>query len=140
MVGSFYESLVLSHFEGRYIWCVQVAIEEGKNMGAKIVLGDQDIDITMKHLGEQMSMQDAFKFFGQPMPNDIAQQMSGEAPTADMFERLRDRKIVRRFSEEMEKGAPALTKVSQFSTFSHQFASNLQGRFFFVFQVTLSWR
>ena len=84
-------------------------------MGAKIVLGDQDIDLTMQHLGEQMSMQDAFQFFAQPMPRDVAQQMSGssDAPksTGDMFERLRDRKIVRRFNEEMEKGAPALTKV-----------------------------
>ena len=92
-----------------------MAIEEGKNVGAKIVLGDQDIDLTMKHLGEQMSLQDAFQFFAQPMPRDVAQQMSGssDAPknTGDMFERLRDRKIVRRFNEEMEKGAPALTKV-----------------------------
>lgn len=99
---------------------MKVAIEEGKKAGAKIVLGDQDIDITMKHFGEQMSMSDALQFFARPMPSDIAKKMSAAynspAPgnftdPAQMFEQLRDRKIVREFNEVMEREAPAFTRV-----------------------------
>jgi hypothetical protein len=91
---------------------MKVAIEEGKKLGAKIVLGDQDVDITMKHFGEQMSMSDALQFFSRPMPNNIAQKMA-TTPTnpAQMFEQLRDRKIVREFNEVMQRDAPAFTKV-----------------------------
>ncbi|KAG0566075.1 hypothetical protein KC19_7G036600 [Ceratodon purpureus] len=98
---------------------MKVAIEEGKKVGAKIVLGDQDIDITMKHFGEQMSMSDALQFFSRPMPSNIAQKMgaanarsqAGNANPAQMFEQLRDRKIVREFNEVMERDAPAFTRV-----------------------------
>lgn len=95
---------------------IRVAIEEGKKVGAKIVLGDQDIDITMKHFGEQMSMSDALQFFARPMPSDLAQKMSdaynaGGSDPAQMFEQLRDRKIVREFNAVMEREAPAFSRV-----------------------------
>lgn len=95
---------------------ISVAIEEGKKVGAKIVLGDQDIDITMKHLGEQMSMREALQFFARPMPSDLAQKMSdaynaGGSDPAQMFELLRDRKIVRELNVVMEREAPALSRV-----------------------------
>ncbi|KAG0580899.1 hypothetical protein KC19_4G208900 [Ceratodon purpureus] len=98
---------------------MKVAIEEGKKVGAKIVLGDQDIDITMKHFGEQMSMSDALQFFSRPMPSNIAQKMgaansrsqAGNANPAEMFEQMRDRKIVRELNEVMERDAPAFTRV-----------------------------
>jgi beta-phosphoglucomutase-like phosphatase (HAD superfamily) len=69
----------------------------------------------MQQLGKfniNMSPQEAFKFFGQRMPDDIAQTIGGR-PTSDedMFERMRNRKVVRRFNEEMEKGAPTIYKV-----------------------------
>lgn len=85
-------------------------------MGAKIVLGDQDIDTTLKQMGKfnlNMSIQDTFQFFGQRMPDDIASTIGGKyASHEDMFEKMRDRKVVRRFNEEMEKGAPSIYKVS----------------------------
>lgn len=97
---------------------MKVAIEEAKKVGAKIVLGDQDIDITMKHFGEQMSMSDALQFFSRPMPGNIAQKMGeassrapGFADPAQMFEQLRDRKIVREFNQVVERDAPAFTRV-----------------------------
>ncbi|KAG0610050.1 hypothetical protein M758_7G035100 [Ceratodon purpureus] len=98
---------------------MKVAIEEGKKVGAKIVLEDQDIDITMKHFGEQMSMSDAMQFFSRPMPSNIAQKMgaanarsqAGNANPAQMFEQLRNRKIVQEFNEVMERDAPAFTRV-----------------------------
>ncbi|XP_024370162.1 uncharacterized protein [Physcomitrium patens] len=92
----------------------KVAIQEGKKAGAKIVLGDQDIDVTLKHFGEQTSVAEALQFFAQPMPSDIAQKMSGTTPRAPRqmeFEQLRDRKLVRQLNEEMEKKAPALTNI-----------------------------
>lgn len=90
---------------------MRTAIEEGKKVGAKIVLGDQDIDVTMKNFGEQMSMQDALQFFTRPMPSGIAQKMNSNADPSQMFEQMRDRKIVREFNEVMERDAPAFTRV-----------------------------
>ncbi|CAM6089020.1 unnamed protein product [Calypogeia fissa] len=112
----------------------QVAIEVGKRVGARIVLGDQDIDTTLKQLGGfnlNMSVEDAFKFFGQRMPEDIAQSIGGRYTSdQDMFERMRDRKIVRRFNEEMEKGAPAIYKalVSERNEVMVKALRNLEGK------------
>lgn len=112
----------------------QVAIEEGKKVGAKIVLGDQDIDTTLRQMGKfnlNMSVEDTFKFFGQQMPEDIAQSMGGKyASEQDMFERMRDRKVVRRFNEEMEKGAPAIYKalVSERNEVMVKALRNLKGK------------
>lgn len=95
---------------------MKVAIAEGKKAGAKIVLGDQDIDVTMKHFGEQMSMTDALQFFSRPMPGDIAQKMGAASSRANsnpaqIFEQMRDRKIVREFNAVMERDAPAFARV-----------------------------
>lgn len=112
----------------------EVAIEEAKKVGAKVVLGDQDIDTTLNQLGQfnlNISVQDAFQFFGQRMPDDIAETIGGKAVSdEDMYERMRDRKVVRRFNEEMQKGAPTIYKalVSERNEVMFKALRNLTGK------------
>ncbi|KAL3700494.1 hypothetical protein R1sor_018516 [Riccia sorocarpa] len=94
----------------------QVAVEEGKRVGAKVVLGDQDIDKTLRLLGDfdlNMSMEEAFRLFGQQMPADLAQALgTGQnVSKAEMLIRFTDRKVIRRFNEEMQRGAPHIYKI-----------------------------
>ncbi|BBN11620.1 hypothetical protein MPTK1_5g13460 [Marchantia polymorpha subsp. ruderalis] len=94
----------------------QVAMEAGKRVGAEIVLGDQEIEKTLMLLGDfdlNMSMQDAFRLFGQPMPPDMAKALGRgqDVSKTELFERFRDRRVVRRFNEEMKKGAPHIHKI-----------------------------
>lgn len=93
-------------------------MEAGKRVGAEIVLGDQEIEKTLMLLGDfdlNMSMQDAFRLFGQPMPPDMAKALGRgqDVSKTELFERFRDRRVVRRFNEEMKKGAPHIHKVSK---------------------------
>jgi pheromone shutdown protein TraB len=54
-VGGFYQLLKLIGLEpgGEF----KVAMEEARAVGARIVYGDQDVELTVKRLSQSMSMQ-----------------------------------------------------------------------------------
>jgi pheromone shutdown protein TraB len=99
-------------------------------VGAKVVLGDQDIDETLRNLEASMSPRDVQAFFTQPMPDDILKGLTQDGPvgmgpgsfgpwgplaggrdTQAWVEKLKDRKVVRKLNSYMRRYAPALEKV-----------------------------
>ncbi|GBG71632.1 hypothetical protein CBR_g9048 [Chara braunii] len=94
----------------------KAAIDEAKAVRAEIVLGDQDVEETLRRLEAGLTFSDVLSFFRTPMPDDLKQTVSkvaeekGQSIEA-MVEGLKTRKMARKLVQEMRKKAPHIAKV-----------------------------
>jgi len=94
---------------------MKLAVEEGKKVGANIVFGDQDINITMEHLLEEMSIYDALHFYLPKIYFCIEQMLSNfyvpDKKLVQKFHLLVDRRKLRQSNEATGMVAPTYLKV-----------------------------
>lgn len=84
------------------------ALHAADELGAKIVLGDQEIDSTMPKLKEALRT-DWPSLLGAPMPDSLHTALGPDPHEA--VERLRDREVIRELKSALQERAPNVMQV-----------------------------